>query len=1471
MLVAGTFFGFGWSAPEEAHAAAGDTVESSSIAAGDIIYYGNYPQVKMEAAPNGAPQSPSAGDVYTDNNSVKYEYAGSNWYKYEPIAWRVLQNASEKLFLLSEKAIDAKAYNRDDESITWETCTARSWLNGYDASENTDSENYSVAGTNFITKAFTSNEQTKIATTEDMGNPANPNYPTIPGGNNTTDKIFYLKHQDVTGAEAIYFTTNASRIAVATEYIIAMGASVSSGKTDWWLRSPGDQATTAEHVGNAGSLYARYVYYANVAVRPAFYLETPGVIFRKTETGGYNTYLDLKTLTATGTDASALSPSFNTDTTEYNVTVPYSTDSITLGATADSLNATSQTTIDGTGEEDLDVGENEFPIELKDSDGDVLKTYTVTVTREKGIASASTTPVAKTLTYTGEAQDLVTAGSGTNGTMQYKLDDGDYSTDIPTATAVGDYTVKYKVVATDTENYEDSAEVTLDTITIGKADNTTLSVSQADITYGTEVDSEVTGAKGTVTVRYKLNAANDDAYKTDKPTAAGTYTVQAVDAGTANYNAKTVTDDFTISKAGQATALAIENGEDEITELTKQYGDANVSLTAEGGDGTGAYSWISSNTGVASITGTGTGTLVIGDVGTATITLTKAADNNYTVKTTTLSVTVSKRDVTISYVKDVEKTDTKVYDGNANATSALKGTYTVNNTKAGDNSLAIDVNSASASATFENADADTGKTVTFAGFSLSGSKASSSYNLTGQPGSTTADITKAAPTYTAPTAETGLNYTGNAQDLIATEGSTEHGTITYKVGTGGTYSETVPKETNAGDYEVYWKLTGDDNHTDIEETKLATVSIGKADNTTLSVTQDDITYGTTVNPEVTGANGTVTVRYKLKAADDETYTTDKPTNAGEYTVQASDAGTANYNAKTATDDFTINKATVSTKAIAGVTAPAAGATPKSAITGTAQYTGAVSWTPEVSGTFAYGTAYTATITLTPKSNYTLDGVEENSFTVAGADAENEAGSGVITAVFPATGTQPADADITPDSADFDLYKSDANHTDIAVTLNPGAHEFIALKNGNQTLTVTTDYTVNEDVYTIKASYLEKLSVGAHALTFDMDGGTDPALSISVTDSTPELSDDATLKSLSVTAGGAELLTGENEFSADKIGYNLSVPNDVSLVTLTAEAKHAGATIAEGNLGEKNLTVIGGAGNVFKITVTAEDEVAKKTYTVTVTREAAELSANADLKSLSVSGAALNPAFNAGTINYSANVPNAIAQITISATSADANAAVTGAGAKALNVGANKFDIKVTAENGSVKTYTVTVTRAASIPVVKPVYPKVTSIKTPMTKMSIVVKKGKLNLKNLVGLYTTGNKPIKDPKLTWTSSKPKIATVSKTGAVKAGKKTGKTVITVKAQNGKKLKITITVVKKAKKLKKLTGKVPKLKKGKPAFITLKGTGTNITKIKWKVKGKGLKIDKFGMATATKKGKFTITATAGGKKFTKKVTVK
>ena len=92
---------------------------------------------------------------------------------------------------------------------------------------------------------------------------------------------------------------------------------------------------------------------------------------------------------------------------------------------------------------------------------------------------------------------------------------------------------------------------------------------------------------------------------------------------------------------------------------------------------------------------------------------------------------------------------------------------------------------------------------------------------------------------------------------------------------------------------------------------------------------------------------------------------------------------------------------ISIAAISGVTAPVAGAAPSSAITASAQYTGSVSWSP-TSNPFACGTAYTATIAITPKAGYTLTGVPANFFTVSGATASNPADSGAVAAVFPAT-------------------------------------------------------------------------------------------------------------------------------------------------------------------------------------------------------------------------------------------------------------------------------------------------------------------------------------------------------------------------------------------------------------------------------------------------------------------------------------
>ena len=85
-------------------------------------------------------------------------------------------------------------------------------------------------------------------------------------------------------------------------------------------------------------------------------------------------------------------------------------------------------------------------------------------------------------------------------------------------------------------------------------------------------------------------------------------------------------------------------------------------------------------------------------------------------------------------------------------------------------------------------------------------------------------IEKANPTYTAPSAK-NLTYNGTtntngiAQDLL-NAGSTSHGTIQYSSDS-ASWSTTVPAQINAGSYPLYWRLVGDDNHTDVPATSIS--------------------------------------------------------------------------------------------------------------------------------------------------------------------------------------------------------------------------------------------------------------------------------------------------------------------------------------------------------------------------------------------------------------------------------------------------------------------------------------------------------------------------------------------------------------------------------------------------------------------------------------------------------------------------
>lgn len=88
------------------------------------------------------------------------------------------------------------------------------------------------------------------------------------------------------------------------------------------------------------------------------------------------------------------------------------------------------------------------------------------------------------------------------------------------------------------------------------------------------------------------------------------------------------------------------------------------------------------------------------------------------------------------------------------------------------------------------------------------------------------------------------------------------------------------------------------------------------------------------------------------------------------------------------------------------------------------------------------------------------------------------------------------------------------------------------------------------------------------------------------------------------------------------------------------------------------------------------------------------SGNNNLSALSISPGTLSPGFSAGTTSYRASVSNSTTSVAVSARAADSKAKVAVWGNTGLRVGDNTVTVQVTAENGSKKTYTITVNRAS---------------------------------------------------------------------------------------------------------------------------------------------------------------------------------
>lgn len=97
----------------------------------------------------------------------------------------------------------------------------------------------------------------------------------------------------------------------------------------------------------------------------------------------------------------------------------------------------------------------------------------------------------------------------------------------------------------------------------------------------------------------------------------------------------------------------------------------------------------------------------------------------------------------------------------------------------------------------------------------------------------------------------------------------------------------------------------------------------------------------------------------------------------------------------------------------------------------------------------------------------------------------------------------------------------------------------------------------------------------------------------------------------------------------------------------------------------------------------------KSVTINVrTKPVIVLSGDNNLSSLGIENYSLTPEFNKDTLEYNVELEPDTSEINISATASHGGATIEGAGTREVTDGDNRLEIKVTAENGSSKTYVI---------------------------------------------------------------------------------------------------------------------------------------------------------------------------------------
>ena len=266
-------------------------------------------------------------------------------------------------------------------------------------------------------------------------------------------------------------------------------------------------------------------------------------------------------------------------------------------------------------------------------------------------------------------------------------------------------------------------------------------------------------------------------------------------------------------------------------------------------------------------------------------------------------------------------------------------------------------------------------------------------------------IAKATPAITQVPVAKALTYTGVAQALVEA-GTVSAGTLVYSKTIDGTFAESIPEETNAGTYSVYYKINGNDNYdgTEASESDKVSVTISPAAITEVTLSETTLTY--------TGAEQTIAVS-SVKAdtvtlgTSDYTVSGNTATTPGTYTVTVTAVADGNFSGS-ATADFTIGAKSIAGVTIADIAAQDyTGSAIEPAVTVT---DGSTPLVLDTDYTVSYSNnvnAGEATVTITGKGNYDSATTATKHFTISPVSLEGVTIAAIADQAYTGEAVEPA--------------------------------------------------------------------------------------------------------------------------------------------------------------------------------------------------------------------------------------------------------------------------------------------------------------------------------------------------------------------------------------------------------------------------------------------------------------------------------